>query len=219
MRRVAYGNAVGKYIELERLDEARALLDQQIKVFGETPGFAAQALRDRRCERAIAPPPNAMRRCSRRARWRRRSSRSAAPRWLFAGRFRESVKLNARHVELLKRQGLPQRAAMAISGEAVAAAMLGQTDRRPRPGTGRRGARTRSRNQRQPGVRVRRARRRYARAARLRDDHARRHPRPQRSSRSVPRSSTGSSRSSPAARAMRSSGCRTCRSRTSIRWS
>ena len=36
-RRIAYSNLFGKYIELDRLDEARALLDRQIKSLGETP--------------------------------------------------------------------------------------------------------------------------------------------------------------------------------------
>ena len=44
----------------------------------------------------------------------------------YYGRFRESQALGARQVELLIRQGLPQRAAAAISFQAISAAMLGQ---------------------------------------------------------------------------------------------
>jgi len=120
MRRVAYGNAIGKYLELDRLDEAKALVTQQIKMLGETPEtqFKVYEIAVRQGDQATA---------DRYAPILEKSPMESSYLQLriaelsYQGRWRESQQTSARLVNLLKQQGLPQRAALVLSSEAAAA--------------------------------------------------------------------------------------------------
>ncbi len=124
-RRIAYSNLFAKYIELDRLDEARALLERQIKVLGETPDaqFKLYEIASRQGDRATADryaaiiekgPLTANLLAL-------RSAETAA-----AGRMRESRQLTERYAAMLRQQGLPQRALTATSQVVVASAFVGQ---------------------------------------------------------------------------------------------
>jgi hypothetical protein len=124
VRRVAYNNAIGKYLELGRLDEARALLSQQIKNLGETPEaqFKLYEIAVRQSDRATAEryAPILEKSPMQSAYLQLRSFEL-----LFLGRWRESQQMGNRLVELLKQQGLPQRGALIWSTQAASAANLG----------------------------------------------------------------------------------------------
>ena len=124
-RRIAYSNLFGKYIELDRLDEARALLERQIKSLGETPETEIKfyEIATRQGDRATAEryaariekgplTSNLM---------ALRSAETAV-----AGRMRESRQFTERYAEMLRQQGLPQRALTATSQLVVASAFVGQ---------------------------------------------------------------------------------------------
>ena len=98
---------------------------QQIKYLGETPDtqFKAYEIAGRQGDRATADKYAAiLEKGSMEGNFLQLRSAEMA----YYGRFRESQALGARQVELLIRQGLPQRAAAAISFQAISAAMLGQ---------------------------------------------------------------------------------------------
>ena len=124
-RRIAYSNLFGKYIELDRLDEARALLERQIKSLGETPETQIKfyEIATRQGDRATADryaaliekgplTSNLL---------ALRSAETAV-----AGRMRESRQLTERYAEMLKQQGLPQRALTATSSLVVTSAFVDQ---------------------------------------------------------------------------------------------
>jgi len=120
MRRVAYANAIGKYLELERVDEAKALLNQQIKMLGETPEtqFTVYEIALRQGDRTTADryAPILEKSPMESSYLQLRSAEL-----LYQGRWRECQHTSGRLVDLLKQQGLPQRAALVLSSEAVAA--------------------------------------------------------------------------------------------------
>jgi tetratricopeptide (TPR) repeat protein len=125
MRRVAYGNAVGKYLELDRLEEAKALVAQQIKMLGETADtqFKMYEIAVRQGDRATADRYSAI--------LEKSSMRSSylqlrTVELFYHGRWRESQQACASLVELLKQQGLPERAALILSNQAVSAANIGE---------------------------------------------------------------------------------------------
>jgi tetratricopeptide (TPR) repeat protein len=124
-RRIAYSNLFGKYIELDRLDEARALLDRQIKSLGETPEtqFKSYEIATRQGDRVTAERYAALLEKGplTASLVALRSAETAV-----AGRMRESRQLTERHAEMLRQQGLPQRALTATSSFVVASAIVGQ---------------------------------------------------------------------------------------------
>ena len=103
------------YIELDRLDEAKALLDQQIKFLGETRGDTVQVYEIA----GRAGRPRHGRSDMRRARERARTEASflqlRSAELATIGRFRESQQLGARAVDLLQQQGQTQRATLVMS--------------------------------------------------------------------------------------------------------
>jgi eukaryotic-like serine/threonine-protein kinase len=126
-RRLAYTNAFLRYFQLERIDEAEALTRRQIQVTGETPDANLQLYQI------------AVKRRDREAADRYAARLENTPVELnflelrgvemaIAGRLRESLQVNARVVELLKRQGLNERVPIAMSGTAATAALLGADD-------------------------------------------------------------------------------------------
>jgi tetratricopeptide (TPR) repeat protein len=127
MRRVGYGNAIEKYVQLDRLDEARKLLDQQVKFLGDSAEtrFKSYQLAGLQGDRDTAAryaallekgPPDA----------NFLQLRSAEMAYL--GRFRASQQLGAQQVEVLKRQGLTQLATLAITNQALTATLLGEKE-------------------------------------------------------------------------------------------
>jgi len=122
-RRLAYTNAFSKLLQLDRMDEAEKLVQRQIAAVGETPDtdlfmYEIAALRRDRTasDRYAARLENTSRemnvlglRCAELA---------------FYGQLRESRRLNDRYIELMKRQGLNERAPGALANMAAAAAFL-----------------------------------------------------------------------------------------------
>jgi eukaryotic-like serine/threonine-protein kinase len=126
-RRLAYTNAFARYIELDRMDEAQALIEKQIAVMGETPTThlhmyeIAARRRDRvATERYATLLENTP------VEQNFLQIRSAE--LAFHGRLREALRVNDRYVELLKRQDLTERVAVAVSGTAATAALLEQKE-------------------------------------------------------------------------------------------
>lgn len=122
-RRIAYSNAISKYIELDRMDEARALLDRQIASIGESPEthFRRYEIAARQGDRAeMARHAALLENGPLAANFLGMRSAEMA----FYGQLRESRRLSRRHTDLLERQGLTERVASAISGQAAIAAAL-----------------------------------------------------------------------------------------------
>ncbi len=126
-RRLAYSNAFSKYIELDRIDEAQALVKRQIEVTGETPDTnlklyeIAARRRDREAsDRFAALLENTPLEAD------YLSMRSAE--MVFYGRLREARHLNERRIELLKRQGLNELLPPVFAAAAAKAALLEQND-------------------------------------------------------------------------------------------
>jgi serine/threonine protein kinase/tetratricopeptide (TPR) repeat protein len=124
-RRQAYANAVGKYIQLERYDEAEKLIQRQIAAVGETPETHLRLydLAVRRRDRAGADRHAAV---LENTPLEINLLPSRASEMVYFGQLREAQRLTARYVELLKRQGLSERAAVALLNLANAAAVLEQ---------------------------------------------------------------------------------------------
>jgi tetratricopeptide (TPR) repeat protein len=122
LRRLGYANAFGKLIELKRLDEARALVQKQIELLGASPEtelrmYEIAAFERKRDETSryghLEHGPVAA-----------NFLQIRAAEMAFYGRIHESDRLTGRLVELLRRQGLDDRAAAALSGQAFLAAFV-----------------------------------------------------------------------------------------------
>jgi tetratricopeptide (TPR) repeat protein len=126
-RRLAYSNAFSKYVELDRIDEAEALVKRQIGVTGETPDtnlklyeIAARRRNREASDRYAALLGNTPLEAD------FLSMRSAE--MAFYGRLQDARRLNDRRIELSKQQGLNERVPLVLAATAVTAALLGQHD-------------------------------------------------------------------------------------------
>ena len=125
-RRLAYTNVINAYLELGRLDDARMMVERQIKALGETPE-TNQRLYDiaaRKGDRATTDRLAAVLENSSAA---STFLGTRAAEMVYYGRFGEWQKLTARQIELLKRQGLDERVGIVQSSQAVTAMFLGET--------------------------------------------------------------------------------------------
>jgi tetratricopeptide (TPR) repeat protein len=124
-RRLAYTNAIGKLIDLDRLNEARQLVERQMQMLGESPEthhhlYAIAARQHDRAEmdRHAAALENSPMAAS--------FLGDRAEEMIYYGRLRDARRLLTRQVELLDRQGLTDRAAIARSNQAISFACMGE---------------------------------------------------------------------------------------------
>ena len=126
-RRLAYSNAFSKYIELDRVDEAQALVERQIAVMGETPdtNLHMYEIAARRRDRASTDRYAAL---IENTPLELNFLGVRAAEMAFFGQLRDARRLTDRNIELLKRQGLNERVPAVMANMAAAAAFLGEKD-------------------------------------------------------------------------------------------